>query len=49
MRKLGKRLIKAAKQAHAIARGKANPATYRVHAFDKIAEGLKEAIAIARR
>jgi len=31
MSKLGKRLIESAKQARAIARGKANPTTYRVH------------------
>jgi putative transcriptional regulator len=29
--KLGKRLIEAAKQAHAIARGEADPSTYRIH------------------
>jgi putative transcriptional regulator len=31
MSKLGKRLIKAAREARAIARGEADPATYRVH------------------
>jgi len=31
MSKLGKRLIKAAKSARAIARGDADPTTYRVH------------------
>ncbi len=31
MSTLGKRLIKAAKEARAIARGKADPSTYRVH------------------
>ena len=31
MSKLGKRLVKAAKGAHMIARGEANPETYRVH------------------
>lgn len=31
MSKLGKRLIASAKQARAIAQGKADPATYRVH------------------
>jgi putative transcriptional regulator len=31
MSKLGKRLIRAAKEARAIARGEADPATYRVH------------------
>ena len=31
MSKFGKRLIKAAKNARAIARGEADPATYRVH------------------
>jgi putative transcriptional regulator len=31
MTKLGKRLIAAAKEAHAIARGEADPSTYRIH------------------
>jgi putative transcriptional regulator len=31
MSKLGKRLIAAAKEGRAIARGKANPASYRIH------------------
>jgi len=31
MTKLGKRLIEAAKEAHAIARGEADPSTYRIH------------------
>jgi putative transcriptional regulator len=31
MSKLGRRLIASAKEARAIARGKADPATYRVH------------------
>ncbi|HSL80574.1 MAG TPA: helix-turn-helix domain-containing protein [Pseudolabrys sp.] len=31
MSKLGKRLIRAAKEARAIARGESDPATYRVH------------------
>jgi putative transcriptional regulator len=31
MTKLGKRLIKAAQEANAIARGEADPSTYRVH------------------
>jgi putative transcriptional regulator len=31
MTKLGKRLIEAAKEARAIARGEADPATYRIH------------------
>ena len=34
MTDLGKRLIKAAKQARTIARGEADPSTYRVRRFD---------------
>jgi putative transcriptional regulator len=46
MSKLGKRLIKAASEARAIARGEADPATYRVHVpaevnVQKIRKSLK--------
>ncbi len=52
MSKVGKRLLRAAKSAHAIARGEADPATYRVHAqtdgldvvveaMDLIEDGIK--------
>jgi putative transcriptional regulator len=36
MTKLGERLIRAASEARAIARGKADPATYRVHVPDEV-------------
>jgi putative transcriptional regulator len=36
MSKLGKRLIRAAKEARSIARGEMKPSTYRIHLPDKI-------------
>jgi putative transcriptional regulator len=36
MSKLGGRLIRAAREGRAIARGKASPATYRVHVPDEV-------------
>jgi hypothetical protein len=51
MSKLGKRLIKALKEARAIARGEADPATYRVHVptakdelFDKQLGDIRECL-----
>jgi putative transcriptional regulator len=36
MSKFGKRLIRAAKEARAIARGEADPSTYRVHVPERV-------------
>ncbi|MBV8449332.1 MAG: transcriptional regulator [Hyphomicrobiales bacterium] len=42
MTDLGKRLIKAAKQARAIARGDARPSTYRVRMFDVDVQAIRK-------
>ena len=49
MTKLGKDLIKAAKEARAIARGEAEPGTYRVHIPLEIdVKGLREALGMTQ-
>ena len=49
MTKLGKALIKAAKEARAIARGEADPKTYRVHVPPEIdVKGLRKALGMTQ-
>jgi putative transcriptional regulator len=49
MTKLGKNLIKAAKEARSIARGDADPRAYRVHVPTKIdVKGLREALGMTQ-
>ena len=49
MTKLGKDLIEAAKQARAIARGEADPSTYRVHVPPGIdVKGLRQALGMTQ-
>lgn len=49
MSKLGKRLISAAKEAHAIARGEADPATYNIYVPSQIdVKAVRKAMRLSR-
>jgi putative transcriptional regulator len=48
MTKLGKRLIAAAKEAHAIARGEADPSTYRIHVPNVDVKALRRRLRLSQ-
>ena len=48
MTDLGKRLIKAAKQARTIARGEADPSTYRVRRFDMDVQAIRKRLGLSQ-
>ncbi|MBW0004653.1 MAG: helix-turn-helix domain-containing protein [Hyphomicrobiales bacterium] len=48
MTDLGKRLITAAKQARAIARGDAHPSTYRVRRFDMDVQAIRKRLGLSQ-